>query len=204
MIFQGEAGLTVSRGQSMGMLEAPLERRPPLPPSQIADLRLAATTMTGPKRRAFEAEMTVKYCEGDPLRAETILGWSRRTVAIGLAERRPGMVCLGAPSACSGRKRWEETHPEVAADLHRLAESPAQQDPTCRTPLASTRLTAQAAIEALRTQGDGADQVPAPSTRAEVLNRLGFRLRKVVKAKPQKKIAETDAIFEHIEKKTQR
>jgi hypothetical protein len=37
---------------------------------------------------------------------------------------------------------------------------------------------------------------------AEVLNRLGFRLRKVVKAKPQKKIAETDAIFANLEKKT--
>ena len=37
---------------------------------------------------------------------------------------------------------------------------------------------------------------------AEVLNRMGFRLRKVVKAKPQKKIAETDAIFDNIEKKT--
>ena len=37
---------------------------------------------------------------------------------------------------------------------------------------------------------------------AEVLNRLGFRLRKVVKAKPQKKIAKTDAIFAHMEKKT--
>jgi len=28
---------------------------------------------------------------------------------------------------------------------------------------------------------------------------MGFRLRKVVKAKPQKKIAETDAIFANIE-----
>jgi len=36
---------------------------------------------------------------------------------------------------------------------------------------------------------------------AEVLNRMGFRLRKVVKAKPQKKIVETDAIFANIEKK---
>ena len=34
---------------------------------------------------------------------------------------------------------------------------------------------------------------------AEVLNRMGFRLRKVLKAKPQKKIAETDAIFANIE-----
>jgi Rhodopirellula transposase DDE domain len=37
---------------------------------------------------------------------------------------------------------------------------------------------------------------------AEVLNRMGFRLRTVVKAKPQKKIAQTDAIFDNIEKKT--
>jgi hypothetical protein len=35
-----------------------------------------------------------------------------------------------------------------------------------------------------------------------VLNRLGFRLRQVVKAKPQKKMAETEAIFANIEKKT--
>jgi hypothetical protein len=36
---------------------------------------------------------------------------------------------------------------------------------------------------------------------AEVLNRMGYRLRKVVKAKPQKKIKETDAIFDNIKKK---
>ena len=35
---------------------------------------------------------------------------------------------------------------------------------------------------------------------AEVLNRMGFRLRKVVKAKPQKKLKETDAIFDNIKK----
>jgi hypothetical protein len=39
---------------------------------------------------------------------------------------------------------------------------------------------------------------------AEVRNRLGFRLRQVVKAKPQKKLAETDAIFVNLEKKTRR
>jgi hypothetical protein len=39
---------------------------------------------------------------------------------------------------------------------------------------------------------------------AEVLNRMGYRLRKVVKAKPQKKIKETDAIFDNIKKKTKK
>jgi hypothetical protein len=36
---------------------------------------------------------------------------------------------------------------------------------------------------------------------AEVLQRLGFRLRQVVKAKPQKKMPETDAICDHVKKK---
>ena len=36
---------------------------------------------------------------------------------------------------------------------------------------------------------------------AEGLNRMGFRLRKVVKAKPQKKIKETDAMFDNMKKK---
>ena len=184
------------------MLKAPHIFHQPLTPSQIVDLRLAASQMTGSKRRAFEAEMALKYCEGNPLQAESIFGWSRWTVAVGLAERRTGIICLGVQSAFRGRKRWEATHPEAADDLRRLADAHAQQDPTFRTTLAYTRLTAQAALAVLTAQGYREDQLPAPSTMAEVLNRMGFRLRKVVKAKPQKKIAETDAIFANIEKKT--
>src|SRR5262245_6315653 len=38
--------------------------RPTLTPSQIQDLRLSASKMTGAPRRAFQAEMTLKYCRG--------------------------------------------------------------------------------------------------------------------------------------------
>jgi len=185
----------------MDMQPTTLKSRPSFSPSSIADLRLAASNMTGPRRRAFEAEMTIKYGEGNPLMAEAVFGWGRQTVALGLAERRTGIICLGAQSACSGRKRWEEQHPPAAQALRQLAEAHAQQDPTFRTSLAYTRLTAQAALKALTEQGYRADQVPSPTTIAEVLNRLGFRLRKVVKAKPQKKIKETDAIFDNVKKK---
>ena len=185
----------------MGMQDSTLEFRPSLSPSQIADLRLAASKLTGPKRRAFEAEMTLKYCEGNPLVAEAVLGWGRQTVALGLAERRTGIICLGAQSAFSGRKRWEEQYPQVAQALRQLADAHAQQDPTFRTSLTYTRLTAQAALNALREQGYSEDQLPSPTTMAEALNRTGFRLRKVVKAKPQKKIKETDAIFDNVKKK---
>jgi hypothetical protein len=168
---------------------------------QIEDLRLAAAQMTGAARRAFQAEMTLKYCHGSARLAETLLGWSRNAVEVGLAERRTGISCLGGHAAWSGRKRWEEKHPEAAEALRTVAEAHAQQDPTFRTTLAYTRLTAKAASEALRDRSIPATHLPAPSTMAEVLNRMGYRLRKVIKAKPQKKIAETDAIFANLKKR---
>ena len=49
----------------------------------MEDLRLAASTMTGEKRRGFPAEMTLKYCEGSARKAERLLGWGRRNVQLG-------------------------------------------------------------------------------------------------------------------------
>src|SRR6266851_8655377 len=105
----------------MCMQHATWQSRPSLTPSQIADLRLAASKLTGPERRSFEAAMTLKYCAGNPLMAEAVFGWGRQTVALGLAERRSGLICRGSQSAFSGRKRWEEQHPQVAAALRQLA-----------------------------------------------------------------------------------
>ena len=51
---------------------------------------------------------------------------------------------------------------------------------------AFTRLTSAEALRQLRAQGYLAEQLPAASTMAVVLNRLGYRLRKVVKVKPKK------------------
>lgn len=158
-----------------------------LSPSQVADLRLASSKLSGAKRRAFQAEMSLKYCQGNPRLTETVFGWGRATVALGLAEHRTGITCVGAQSFSGGAKRWEDARPEAAKALRELAESYSQQDPTFRTTLSYTRLTAAAAIKHLKAQGFSNEQVPSPSTMADVLNRMGYRLRKVVKAKPQKK-----------------
>lgn len=171
---------------------------------QISDIRFAASLMSGPTRRTFQAEMTLKYCAGRARLAETVFGWNRAAIECGLGERRTGVVCLGAQSALCGRPRWEEEQAEAAEALQRLADAHAQQDPTFRTSLAYTRLTAQAALEALRAEGFGEAQLPSAGVMSEVLNRLGYRLRRVVKAKPLKKIKETDAIFDNVKKKTSR
>jgi hypothetical protein len=177
--------------------------RQSLSASQVEDIRLAAAKMHGEKRRAFQAEMSLKYCEGNVRLTETIFGWGRETVTVGLAEKRTGLICYGAQSALSGNKRWEERHPDIAEALRQLAEGHAQQDPTFRTVIGYTRLTAAEALKQLHAQGFGEDQLPSVSAMAEILNRMGYRLRKVVKAKPQKKIPETDAIFDNIQQKDQ-
>jgi hypothetical protein len=63
-----------------------------------------------------------------------------------------------------------------------------------------TRLTANTALEGLRQKGIEEAILPAPSTMAVMLNRLGFRLRHAVKSKPLKKLPETDAIFDKVKK----
>lgn len=175
----------------------------PTPP-QIADLRLAASHMTGATRRAFQAEMTLKYCGGNARRAEAVFGWGRQNVEVGLGEKRTGMECLGLQPVVSGRQRWEEQPPEVAQRLLELALAHAQQAPTLRTTVSYTRLTAQRAIDGLRQQGLEEAALPAPSTMAVILHRLGFRLRHVVKSQPLQKVPETEAIFANVKKKTRK
>jgi hypothetical protein len=157
--------------------------------------------MTGATRRAFQAEMTLKYCDGNARRAEEAFGWGRQNIAVGLAEKRTGMKCLSLHAAFSGRLRWEALYPEAAQALRELALAHSQPDPTFRTPVSYTRLTAKAALEGLRQKGLEKAILPAPSTMAVILNRLGFRWRNVVKSKPLKKLPETDAIFDHVKKK---
>jgi len=161
--------------------------RQPLNRSHIEDLKFASTKIRGSERRAFQAEMSIKYCGGNPRKTETIFGWNRNTVEIGLHEKRTGITCLGAQKANCGNKLWEEKHPEAAAFLLKFAESMSQQDPTFRTTSSFTRLTAKEALKQLRNAGFLEEEIPSPKTMANILNRNGYRLRTVLKAKPLKK-----------------
>jgi Rhodopirellula transposase DDE domain len=154
--------------------------------SQIADLRLASRQMTGASRRRFQAEMTLKYCDGSARKGESVFGWKRSSIATGLGEHRSGLECVGAQGLFSGIQCWETREVAAAAVLRQFAEAHSQQDPTFSSTIAYTRLTAAAAIDHLKSAGFSAAQLPSPSTMSVVLNRMGYRLRKVLKAKPKK------------------
>ena len=94
--------------------------------------------MTGAERRAFQAAMTLKYCQGNARLAERVFGWGRETVQLGLNEHRTGIICWGMQSAYGGDTLWEEKHPEVAQALWTLAQAHASKTQPfghcCRTP----------------------------------------------------------------------
>ena len=154
--------------------------------SVLATIKSAARKLTGFRRRQFQAEMAIKYCDGNPRRVEELFGWSRDTVNTGLGERRTGIRCQ-ENFTVRGRKRTEDQTPELADEIRSIVEPVSQADPKFQTPLAYTRITAAAVHQLLVNRAADADRpVPAKRTVHDILNRLGYRLRRVRKTAPQK------------------
>lgn len=152
-------------------------------------IRSAAKKLTGACRRQFQAEVAMRYCQGSPRRAEETFGWGRDAVKKGLHELRGGISCVDNFSA-RGRRKTEEKYPEIVCRIEALVEPESQADPKFQTPLAFTRMTAQAVHDQLA--ADVCDEpslstLPAVRTIRDILNRLGYRLRRVRKTRPQKK-----------------
>jgi len=164
----------------------------------VATIKDAASKLTGASRRAFQAKVALDYFEGSGRRAERVFGWSRKTVELGLNELRTGITCVGNMSA-RGNRKTEEKQPLLEQDIRCLAEPESQQDPKFQSPFRYTRMTAKAVRQALIDEkGWKSEELPCEKTIGNILNRLGYRLRRVQKAKPVKKVRETDAIFENV------
>ena len=129
--------------------------------------------------------MAHRYCGGSARHAETTFGWGREAVHTGLNELRSGIRCVEHFEA-RGRPTTEGRHPEVEGHVRRLVDPHAQADPKFQTPFAYTRITAKAVREALLAIPELAGKVPTRQTVGDMLNRLGYKLRRVQKARPQK------------------
>ena len=165
----------------------------------IATIKDAAKKLTGATRREFQAQVSIDYLNSKAHLAEKVFGWDRKTVTLGLNELRSGFVCIGNFKA-RGNKKTEEKMPQLENDIISLAEPESQIDPKFQTAFKYTRLTAKAMREALITKkGWHPTELPCEKTIGNILNRLGFRLRRVQKAKPLKKIAKTDVIFDNLD-----
>ena len=100
----------------------------------------------------------------------------------------------------SGRTRTEDKIENLSEDIRSLAEPQTQADPSMKSgSLTYTRITAKAMRAALvKDKGYKDETLPSEVTIGNILNRLGYNLKRVLKAKPAKKIPEVDEIFENV------
>lgn len=160
-------------------------------------IALAASTLTGHRRRQYIAEVTLALCQGNARRSESRFGWSRVTAEKGLRERATGIRCL-ENFAARRRPASEERNPKLAADIRAIAEPKTQADPELKSSRQYANLSSRELREALLAKGWREDEVPAERTLRDVLNRMGFRLKRIRKGRPLKKLPCTDVVFANV------
>jgi Rhodopirellula transposase DDE domain len=160
-------------------------------------IRSGARRLTGYQRRAFQAEVAIALCDGNPRQAERRFGWGRDTVQTGLHERRTGLRCL-EDFVARGRRRVEDRDQRLAADIRQIVDPHSYADPSLKSSRRYTNLSAAEVRAALIAKGHPEADLPAERTMRNILNRMNYRLKRIQKGKPLKKTEQTDAIFANV------
>ena len=139
-----------------------------------------------PTKRSAMGDVTLSLLDGKPRVAEDVFGWGRATVELGLNEFRSGIVCVNDLSRRQ-KPRVEEKNPKLLSDIVEIMTPHSHAEPSLRTTLAYTDLTAKAVYGFLLEKGWSEEELPTVRTISNILNRHEYRLRTVAKAKVQKK-----------------
>ena len=162
-------------------------------------LRSAARRLTGQQRRLFEAEVADALCHGSARAAERRFGFCRETVATGQREARSGIRCV-EDFAARGKVPAEVKDPPLASAIRAIVEPATLADPEVKSERRYTNLSAREVLQALQDRnGYAAESLPCERSMRDILNRMGYRLKRIQKAKPLKKLPETDAVFANVE-----
>jgi hypothetical protein len=165
-------------------MEEEMKERPDA--KTVQTIQTAARKLTGATRREFQAIVTLNHCHGSPRFARELFGWNPDTIRKGLVERETNRVIVDRPR--SGRPKFIDKLTDLQNDIRSLVDPNTCTHPTFENTFRYTRMTAKAVIEALvREKGYAKEELPAVSTMRELLGKMGYRLRRVQKTKPQKK-----------------
>lgn len=149
-----------------------------------ATLKDAAQKLTGQRKRDFMAKVAEDYFGGSARKTETVLGWNRESVQLGLHERRSGIICVDNYRA-RGRHKSEAILVNLESDIRSLVDVQAQADPKFQSTFLYARMSATAVREALiHEKGYDDSQLPTRQTIGAILNRMGYRLKKHKKSNP--------------------
>ena len=139
----------------------------------------AAKKLTGYCKREFTAKVTADYFAGSARKAEIVLGWCRHSIKLGLHERRTGIRCEDNYQD-RGRRKSEEKSPKLGVDIKTLADAQSQADPKFKSTFLYARISASAVRSALISEmGYLENQLPTRQTIGAILNRKGYRLKKL-------------------------
>jgi hypothetical protein len=151
----------------------------------IQTIRQAAQQMSRTDRRRFQAQVVLDHCNGNTSQARYLFGWDQRTTRKALLEKKKGKTIVDKQRI--GRKCFSIKLPHLQKDIRSLVNPNSCTHPTFENTFRYTRMTAQAVIEALiREKSYKKEELPALSTMRELLGKMGYRLRRVQKTKPQK------------------
>ena len=126
------------------------------------------------------------------------MGWNRGTIRKGMKELTSGIPIKDAFGR-RGRKRVESKLPNLLEDIRAIVDPQSQADPTLKSKRLYTRISAaEVRRQLIEQKGYRDEELPTAEVIRQRLNEMNYHLRRVVKAKPQKKIPETDAIFEQV------
>ena len=156
-----------------------------------------ARRLKGTDRRQFMAQVVQALGPGGQSQAERELDGNRGTIRKGLYELAHGPIHDAFERR--GRKPTEARLPQLLDDIRALVEPQTQADPSLTSQRLYTRISAAEVRRQLMAQKGYSDtELPTVEIIRQRLNQLGYRLQRVAKTKPQKVIAETEAIFAEV------
>lgn len=156
--------------------------------------------LSGSDRRAAVGELQMNLGRGSQTYIAKTFNVGRDTIRKGVEEITTGARYEDA-FAERGRKKTSEKLPNLENDIKKIAEQQTQIDPKFQTSSKYTRLSAPEIRRQLISDFGYQDtELPTVRTISTITNELGYRLRSIIKSVPIKKIPETNAIFDNLNK----
>ena len=97
-------------------------------------------------------EVTVALLDGKQRVAESVFGWNRRAIEVGIHEYQTGITCINDIST-RVKPKTEDKHPELLAEIQTIMDPHSESQSSLRTTLLYTHMTAKTVHEALVQKG---------------------------------------------------
>lgn len=161
-------------------------------------LKVAVEKLKGSDKRFVVAQIVQEYGNGGQTAVAKEFHMGRDTVRKGLHEVTSGFKCEDS-FKMRGRKKVIDKLPKLEEHLRGIIDSQSQTDPKFHSTRLYTRLTiTQIRKQLIKQEGYTEIELPTNQTLNTMVNNLGYKLKKIQKTKPLKKIEQTDAIFENL------